>query len=459
MNVGNEGGGITGWFTSTVSATWNAVKGTVWGSSVASTDIEKYLKEAGVKEHHPIFYRTVKPHKDLDQMTYEELRDHLIETLNAQQEKMEGAAVTSADYLRCAAINISVACLASDDLPKLMRNYQNLSHLFVEYPFQMLVGKWLDEQEVEPDALLMEAMTVEAPDEDCLKELNPPAESVGDIIKAFEPIAKKYCKNEDDDRPDTRVFASRFADEFLRKNRLDLFIDLYQNSKWLSAVLPHSWVAVIQKSIAQNNQLESVISEKKAVLDKDHTFLAEDTTVPVRQAGMRQKDSALLETAKQAVREERSACQYDDDPSHYHTTQQLMKLLDAGSWQALVTEAKKHDDWLKPETITKLEALLEDGTLAIERQYSNKILEIRILIAYQTALAKGQSEEFFQRCQPDPCPMDHWTRILQRGDYEMFWDQLILELYKGQGQNGEAGAFEKLDEIVTEFMPPKLELS
>ncbi|WP_062268410.1 hypothetical protein [Endozoicomonas arenosclerae] len=429
MAVGNEGSSLWKWINQKTELVTEAL-GYSWGSSIRLPDEEvtPYIQQKRVAAHKPIQVRQI---ENIHQLSYDELRDQLIQILQEQHEP--AGATDKIDRIRRGVIDICIANLARDDHEKLMRNWANFRDLLHGFPHQALLDKWYETQNRDPLMSLTPALPSLISVWDPQLKLDTPAESLGDVMATFEALYQKYKRDHDEDHPDTRVFTVRWAYEFMRHNRLDLFLDLYRNSRWLQQVLPKSCVLAIQKSLAGNKITDIYIKMAKDPLDRDHKDLVDDKTISYRRAAMLQKCSTQYNSAIEgfrkvwkANRDKEYSASETELPQYQARKKQLetvRKLLEAGQWKKAHAETQKDEELF--EEIGELTAdMAEKGAFQLAGMYVPHVLHVRLLIAYQSCLAKGNTDEFFQFFRPEPCSYNHWTCVLERSEFENLQDQI-----------------------------------
>ncbi|KEQ19114.1 hypothetical protein [Endozoicomonas numazuensis] len=435
MAVGNDkdSSSLWGW----VSGTRETLKSKVaealgysWGSSITTPDAEiiPYIQQKKVAFHKPIHVRYI---ENIHSLSYTELRDQLIQALQEQHEPANAG--DQIDRIRRGVIDICIANLATDDHDKLLRNWANFEHLMPGFPKDLLLSKWYQEQNKDP----LESLTPALPDLINIwdPKLIPEAsvEDLDDVMRVFESLFEKYKKDDNEDHPDTRVFTVRWAYDFMRHNRLDLFLDLYRNSRWLQQVLPKSCILAIQKSLAGNKITDIYIGLAKKDLDRTQRDVVDDKTISFRRAAMLQKSShqynsaiAGLREALKANRTKEYGASEADLPQYQARKKQLesiRELLAAGQWKKAHVEAQK-DEELFTEIGEMTADMTERDAFQLAGMYVPQVLHARLLIAYQSCLAKGNTDEFFQFFRPDPCSYNHWTCVLERSEFENLKDQI-----------------------------------
>ncbi|MGI9283240.1 MAG: hypothetical protein ACR2PX_26915 [Endozoicomonas sp.] len=401
---------------------------TVSSINLPDEEVIPYIRQKKMASHKPIHVRHI---ENMQTLSYTELRDQLIEILQEQHEPANAG--DQVDRIRRGVIDICIANLATDDHDKLLRNWANFEHLIPGFPKDALISKWYQEQDKDP----MESLTPALPELiniwDPKLKLDSPAESLGDVMKTFESLFQRYKRDDDEDHPDTRVFTVRWAYEFMQHNRLDLFLDLYRNSRWLQQVLPKSCILAIQKSLAGNKITDIYIGMAKEPLDRQYRDDVDDKTISYRRAAMMQKCSKQYDSAIAGLRKVLSANrtkEYDateaDLPQYQARKKHLesvRSLLETGQWKKAHAETLK-DEELFSEIGEVTEDMAEKGAFRLAGMYVPHVLHARLLITYQSCLSKGNTDEFFQFFRPEPCSYNHWTCVLERSEFENLSDQI-----------------------------------
>ena len=447
----NTGGGWLdlGGLTSAVTSTFTGWFG---GKTAEATEGESYMASVGLKPHTPIDTRSI---TDASDLSYGELKERLIAELQAI--KTEGSDDPDKfDHIKRAAIDVCIACLERDSITELVRHIRNYGAIFSGFPIEELIDIGRDTLNVDAPAEgdpVLEEEWQEFPSFAQIRNLkelkeefkNLYRDSMKDEVKSVDGEGKKHVDN----RPNTKVTTTQMALSYLNNGDLDSFIDLYQTSHWFFSTMPLSFLEAIERTSSSNTTLDQFIKRARKPLRKDYLYQAK--RLPLGCAAMMQQDEATLMGIRSSCIQELESARKHKSASRESSAQRALDALKNGHWHDLAY-AIRENAALKKEWNETAEVLPKQENLG----YLAMIAKARILETYRKCLAEGTDQYFLFESRPDICDSDHWTYMLEKGEYDIE-DAVAIDLKESRKNILPGGKRqtqrEKLEEALDKYMP------
>ncbi|MGI9277219.1 MAG: hypothetical protein ACR2PT_20540 [Endozoicomonas sp.] len=435
-------GNLTSAFTSTLS-------GWFGGKETEATEGESYMASAGAKVHKLIDTRTV---TGVESKTYEDLKLELMDALETCRED-ESRDPEELDIVRRGVLETCKGCLRRDDMNELLRNHRNFPDLFSNFPLDALLDKWREEQDIDPklnDTEVFPERHEDWKEFDCYL----PTKNLKGVRDQFQILYQDYMNDTEEfgsadglqksvNKPNTRVFTTRLALDYLAKADVKGFMDLYHTSHWLKSTLPSQFLEPLTKLSSKNLELDEVISQACKPLKHSDLYMCRD--LPLSCAAMMQKNQDALFNLRDKIKAEIQSAKRDRSDDRSNSAQSALEALKEGRWDDLVLSMNRNSN-LRGQPLVEVNRLLkEENHLA----YVSQITMARIMTAYKSCLAEDTDGYFLHECLPTEIVVtdleDHWTSKMKEGDYD-----IQMELFTALKDKKQMAAIEK---ALIKYMP------
>ena len=333
-----------------------------------------------------------------------------------------------------------------------VRNYNFVFNRLIDnFPFDELHEAYLASKGMKPE------------------EFTP--KNLGELRQRFEKMSARYAddmnKKTKQFNPNSRVYSQVMACRYLGENQMDRFIDLHQRSHWLQAVVPPAFLECIAQTHAVNQQYDKAFLDYFTLLDKSNRYCARDRLVSTKNACLMQKNSALFCEVDTALHKEfkrirdekddemmaahnevRSLHWNEHDDARLKAAKDAQDIFNSGDWQGMAD----HLEQKLPETYERLEPLLGRLKNKTEQDisfYWPQIAASRLAITYKACVANGTDQEFLEMCRTGELgdKWDHWTRRLERGQY----NHVVTALQEAKGYETDTEA--RIEAALQKYMP------